>query len=170
MSAKRLSISDRSICYSIVCIRENSFRSRSEQNPIEHVWLYAKEYIRKQWYRCEKTFQSITNLLRKYLTQPSLPFKNYVCISRIYKLFRNAISARVYRFSAAAAECAAGLEPGGAISPAQAGVDPGLTHLNLQDAHQFDAYSSHEVLLQDILHPNRLSGVLYARSMSIVLA
>lgn len=46
-----------------------------EQNPIEHVWLYAKEYIRKQWYRCEKTFQSITNLFEEVLDTTVFTFQ-----------------------------------------------------------------------------------------------
>lgn len=38
-----------------------------EQNPIEDVWLQAKQYVRKQWYRCKAHFQSIVDLFEEAL-------------------------------------------------------------------------------------------------------
>jgi transposase len=38
-----------------------------EQNPIEDVWLQAKDYVRKRWYRCKEHFQSITDLFEEAL-------------------------------------------------------------------------------------------------------
>jgi len=38
-----------------------------EQNPIEHVWLQAKEYVRKRWYRCQEHFQSTMELFEEAL-------------------------------------------------------------------------------------------------------
>jgi transposase len=42
-----------------------------EQNPIEDVWLKAKQYIRKHWRECA-TFQQVMNLFEKALN--TLPF------------------------------------------------------------------------------------------------
>lgn len=38
-----------------------------EQNPIEDVWLQAKEYVQKLWYRCKEQFESITELFEEAL-------------------------------------------------------------------------------------------------------
>ena len=38
-----------------------------EQNPIEDVWLQAKQYVRKQWHRCQGHFQSIIDLFKEAL-------------------------------------------------------------------------------------------------------
>ena len=38
-----------------------------EQNPIEDVWLQAKDYVRKRWHRCQEHFRSITDLFEEAL-------------------------------------------------------------------------------------------------------
>lgn len=45
-----------------------------EQNPIEHVWLRAKQYIRHQWHRCQDTFQSVTDLFEEAINTISFNF------------------------------------------------------------------------------------------------
>lgn len=45
-----------------------------EQNPIEHVWQQAKEYVRKQWHRCQEHFQSITDLFEEALNTMTFDF------------------------------------------------------------------------------------------------
>ena len=43
-----------------------------EQNPIEDVWLKAKQYVRKRWRECA-TFQHVMNLFEEALN--TLPFR-----------------------------------------------------------------------------------------------
>jgi putative transposase len=38
-----------------------------EQNPIEHVWLQAKEWVRKNWQRCTNTFVSVKDIFEEAL-------------------------------------------------------------------------------------------------------
>ncbi len=45
-----------------------------EQNPIEHVWLQAKEYVRKHWHRGQEHFQSIIDLFEEGLNTLSFDF------------------------------------------------------------------------------------------------
>lgn len=45
-----------------------------EQNPIEHVWLQVKEYVRKQWHRCQEHFQSVTDLFEEALDTMTCDF------------------------------------------------------------------------------------------------
>lgn len=44
-----------------------------EQNPIENVWLQAKEFIRKNWHKCT-TFQHVIDLFEQYLNMISFNF------------------------------------------------------------------------------------------------
>lgn len=46
-----------------------------EQNPIEHVWLQAKEYVRKQWQRCQEHFPSVTALFEEALDTMTFDFQ-----------------------------------------------------------------------------------------------
>ena len=45
-----------------------------EQNPIEDVWLQAKQYVRKRWYRCQGHFQSIGDLFEEALNTTVFDF------------------------------------------------------------------------------------------------
>jgi transposase len=45
-----------------------------EQNPIEDVWLKAKEYVRKHWRECE-TFQLVMNFFEEALNTLSFQFE-----------------------------------------------------------------------------------------------
>ena len=38
-----------------------------EQNPIEDVWLQAKNYVRKRWHCCKEYFESITDVFEEAL-------------------------------------------------------------------------------------------------------
>jgi transposase len=38
-----------------------------DQNPIEDVWLQAKQYVRQQWKRCQHTFRSVRDLFEEAL-------------------------------------------------------------------------------------------------------
>ena len=44
-----------------------------EQNPIENIWLQAKEFIRKNWRECE-TFQYVIDLFERALNTLSFDF------------------------------------------------------------------------------------------------
>lgn len=46
-----------------------------DQNPIEAVWLQAKTYVRKRWYRCKAPFQTIIDLFEEALNTLVLDFK-----------------------------------------------------------------------------------------------
>lgn len=45
-----------------------------EQNPIEDVWLKAKQYVRKHWQECD-TFQLVTHFFEEALNTLSFNFK-----------------------------------------------------------------------------------------------
>jgi transposase len=45
------------------------------QNPIECIWLHAKDYVRKQWQRCTDTFSSITTLFEEALEMVTWDFE-----------------------------------------------------------------------------------------------
>lgn len=45
-----------------------------EQNPIEDVWLQAKAFVRKNWHRCDATFQSVKELFEQGLRTISFDF------------------------------------------------------------------------------------------------
>ena len=44
-----------------------------EQNPIENVWLQAKEFVRKNWHQC-KVFQHVTDLFEYALNTIKFDF------------------------------------------------------------------------------------------------
>lgn len=45
-----------------------------EQNPIENVWLQAKQFVRKHWYRCKGAFQSVMELFEEALNTTAFDF------------------------------------------------------------------------------------------------
>lgn len=52
-----------------------------QQNPIEDIWLQAKEYVRKHWYRCGEQFQSIIELFEEALNTIVFDFKKLPHVS-----------------------------------------------------------------------------------------
>ena len=57
--------------WTITCVQFAPYAP--EQNPIENVWLQAKEFIRKNWRRCD-TFQRVTDLFEQALNTISFDF------------------------------------------------------------------------------------------------
>jgi len=62
-----------------------------EQNPVEDIWLQAKNLLRKFAYRC-KSFAIVKRLFVFFLNRQIFGFPKLICMDSVHKSFRIAIS------------------------------------------------------------------------------
>jgi transposase len=57
-----------------------------QQNPIEDVWLQAKAFVRKNWDRCDETFESVKRLFEEALETITCDFKKMHMYTRFLEI------------------------------------------------------------------------------------